>query len=217
MQDRIAEILLLVVAAVFGLFLLVAVVDWLLPEAFLLGRWADIALALVTILAILFGGLFAAVKFELFRDFEPHLTISHSINHRRVGESYVHIDVTVTLQNSSKVKVSLREGFFFLQRLMPVTDAEVEQIYSEAFDREDSQQFVWPTLEEAYRNWNENELIIEPGEAYSELLEFIVSSEVESVIIYTYFYNPGPSNVPTGWHRATAHDIVNAQTKYPED
>ena len=209
MQDRFIEILLLVLLAVVGLFVLVAVVDWALPDVSPLGRWTDIALALVTIVAILVGGLFAAVKFELFRDFEPHLTISHTVNHRRVGESYVHVDLTVMLQNSSKVKVELREGFFFLQRLMPVTDAEVEQIYSDAYERADPQQFVWPILEEAYRKWNENELIIEPGEAYNELLEFIVSSEVRSVIIYTYFYNPGPSSVPTGWHRATVYDIVD--------
>ena len=201
--------MLLVLLAVIGLFTLVALLNWALPEAASLGDWANIVLALVTILAILFGGLFAAVKFDLFRDFEPHLTISHTINHRCMGDSYVHIDVTVTLQNSSKVKVDLREGFFFLQQLMPVTDAEVEQIYSEALESKGSQQFVWPTLEEAHRNWNENELIIEPGEAYSELLEFIVASEVESVMVYTYFYDPTPSSVPNGWHRATVYDIVN--------
>lgn len=114
MQDRLIVILLLVLAAVVGMFLLVALLNWALPEAASLGDWASIVLALVTVLAILFGGLFAAVKFDLFRDFEPHLTISHTIRHRSVGSDYVHIDVTAVLHNSSRVKVELQDGYFLL-------------------------------------------------------------------------------------------------------
>ena len=121
MQDKLIEILLFVLATVVGLFIFVAVLNWVLPDTVLLGDLANVVLALVTVLAIIFGGLFAAVKFELFRDFEPHLTISHTINHRNIADSYVHLDVKVTLHNSSRVRVELREGFFLLQQITPVT------------------------------------------------------------------------------------------------
>lgn len=60
-----------------------------------------IAQALVTIVAIVAGGSFAAYKWQVFRESEPHLTITHEVSFRRIGESYVHIAVTATLQNNS--------------------------------------------------------------------------------------------------------------------
>ena len=61
--------------------------------------------ALGTLAAILAGGVFALYKLQVFRDFQPHLTITHEISHRPIGDSYVHLDVTVTLRNSSKTHV----------------------------------------------------------------------------------------------------------------
>ena len=208
MQDRLIEIIVSVLLGLVALFILVAALDWVLPDAAPLGRWADIALAVVTILAILFGGLFAAVKFELFRDFEPHLTISHAINHRRVGQSYVHIDVTVTLRNGSKVKVVPQEGFLVLQRISPTTDEFAEEVYGKAFVDGSVEPFEWPVLEELYIDWRTRDMVIEPGEAHSEVLEFIISGEVSTVQVYTHFYPPEPAGNSRGWSRATVYDII---------
>lgn len=208
MQDRLIEIIVSVLLGLVALFILVAALDWVLPDAAPFGRWADIALAVVTILAILFGGLFAAVKFELFRDFEPHLTISHAINHRRVGQSYVHIDVTVTLRNGSKVKVVPQEGFLVLQRISPTTDEFAEEVYGKAFVDGSVEPFEWPVLEELYIDWRTRDMVIEPGEAHSEVLEFIISGEVNAVQVYTHFYPPEPAGNSRGWSRATVYDII---------
>ena len=58
----------------------------------------------VTVLAVILGAIFAAYKWQVFRESEPHLTITHEVTHRPVGDSYVHIAVTATLQNGSKCK-----------------------------------------------------------------------------------------------------------------
>ena len=59
----------------------------------------------VTAFAILAGGFFVAYKLEVFRDFAPHLTITHAITHRAVSDSYGHISVSVTRHNGSRVTV----------------------------------------------------------------------------------------------------------------
>ena len=59
----------------------------------------------VTAFAILAGGFFAAYKLEVFRDFASHLTITHAITHRAVSDSYVHISVSVTRHNGSRVTI----------------------------------------------------------------------------------------------------------------
>ncbi len=163
--------------------------------------------ALVTATAICAGGIFAFHKFQIFRDFQPHLTISNAVSHRRIGESYVHIDVTATLHNSSKVKMELREGFFRLQKLAPVLDEDVENLYAQVFWDQEHSYLQWPTLDDARRDWDKGMLIVEPGESHQETYEFIASMDVESVIIHTYFYNPYSSS-PEGWGATTVHDII---------
>ena len=59
----------------------------------------------VTAFAILAGGFFVAYILEVFRDFAPHLTITHAITHRVVSDSYVHISVSIRLHNSLRVTI----------------------------------------------------------------------------------------------------------------
>ena len=212
MQDKLIEILMLVLLAVVGLFILVAVVAWVLPDAVPLGNLADIVLALVTIFAILFGGIFAAIKFELFRDFEPHLNVTHTIGHRNIGESYVHLDVTAALYNSSRVKVELKSGLFTLQEVAPVSDdLELE-------DRLEARNLVaeniafsqWPILDQFSCDWSDHNLTIEPGQTFQETVEFVISREITTVAIHAFFYNSRFGEgleKPEGWNITTVYDI----------
>ena len=98
---------------------------------------AAIIQSLVTVVAIVGGGAFAYYKLQIFRVFEPHLTISHEVSHRYIGDNYVHIAVTATLHNSSKVKMELRKGFFLLQQISPLSDEEIEPLYEQVFEDQD--------------------------------------------------------------------------------
>ena len=212
MQDKAIEILLLVSLAVVGLFLLVAALDWVLPDAAPLGRWADLALAVVTILAILIGGLFAAEKFELFRDFAPHLTISHAINHRNIADSYVHLDVTAALHNSSRVKIELNRGLFTLQEIAPVLDDE------ELEDRLEARNLIaenlpfsqWAILDQFSCDWNASPLVIEPGQTFQQTVEFVISREISTVALHAFFCNSRSAEgleQPEGWNMTAVYDI----------
>ena len=205
-----------------GVVLVVAVLGLLACVAFLLafilpnvGRAKDIAAIIqssVAAAAIVTGGIFAYYKLQLFRDFKPHLTISHNISHRILSDSYMHIDVTATLHNRSKVQIELRKGFSRLQGVAPVSDEEVESLYAGTFEDMEHDTLQWPTLDEVDRVWEEGELIVEPGESHAETFEFIVGAYVyDTVLVYSYFYNPEASQDPgstRGWHATAVHDIV---------
>lgn len=94
-----------------------------------------------TIAAFAIAGLFAYFKLELFRDLAPHLTISHEISHRLIGDSYIHISVTANLHNSSRVRMDFRKGFFRLQQIGPASDDEVESLYAQVFIDKDHDHF----------------------------------------------------------------------------
>ncbi len=206
MQDKVIEILVVVLLAVVGLFLLVAMVDWALPDAVPLGDWADIVLALVTVLAILFGGLFAAVKFDLFRDFEPHLTITHAISHRALGNGYTHLDVKATLNNSSKVRVALHGGYFILQQVRPASGEHSIPEPSTVYP-------FWPILEEFSIDLGDRPLELEPGQALQEVLQFMVPDHVETVLIHYSFHDAGSlSEQPNGWGITEVYDIIGNET-----
>ncbi|MCY4436903.1 MAG: hypothetical protein OXE05_06165 [Chloroflexi bacterium] len=178
------------------------------------GEMLGIAQALVTIVAIVAGGLFAAYKWQVFRESEPHLTITHEVSHRTVGESYVPIAVTASLHNSSKVHIELLKGTFSLQLLSPTTDELVESLYDEVFERGCHTALQWPSIDESERGWGRGELTVEPGESHSETIEFIALGDVETVMIYTYFYNPNytnSGNAAQGWGATTVHDIIESR------
>ena len=165
----------------------------------------------LTVLAIVVGGVFALVKLQVFRTFEPHLTVTHEIHHRAISPGYAHIDVTARLHNSSRVKVELREADIRLQLVAPITDVVAEGLYDDALADNSDNYAQWPMLSEMKRNWDGGDLIIEPGAIHRESFDFVVSSDIASVRVYTYFYNPAfeeGKRVAEGWRSTTVYDIV---------
>ncbi len=148
---------------------------------------------------------------QVFRESEPHLTITNKVSHRPIGGSYVHIAVTAILHNSSKVKMEFRKAFFLLQQISPLSDEEIETLYAQVFRDREYDNLQWPTLDEAPRTWEKDVLIVEPGELHQETCEFVVLADIESVMIYTYFYNSRfsqSSSTPEGWSATTVYDIM---------
>ena len=194
--------------------------------------WVSIAQGVATIIAIVLGGIFAWRRGLIFRHEQPHVTISHDVTHRRIGHGYIHIEVTATLHNSSRVKMEFRDGLFTVEQLAPLSLKDVERLFEELFEKDLYETPKWRLLRERRLEWGKDELIVEPGEKVTATFEHIVSSTVESVLITTYFYNtrvmgklPAEINPrkaekkkrlrwlwrisgPRGWIRATAHDII---------
>ena len=195
--------------SILGLLALFAFASYIwLPDTGLASDVTRIVQASVTAVAIAAGGVFAGVKLQVFRDFEPHLDVKHEISHRYIGGSYVHIGVTSILRNGSKVKIEILEGIFALQRIEPISDDMIEGLYAQT----SNQEMQWPVLEKVERRWGKNDLVIEPGESHRETYEFVISRETTSVLVYTYFHNSKyspESQRAEGWAATSFYDIVN--------
>lgn len=193
--------------------------------------WVSIAQGVATVIAIVLGGFFAWRRGFIFRHEQPHVTISHDVTHRRIGHGYIHIEVTATLHNSSRVKMEFRDGLFTVEQLAPLALNDAERLFEELFDRDLYESPKWDLLRERRLEWSKDELVAEPGEKVTATFEHIVSNAVQSVLITTYFYNTRvmgkipaemkpreadrrkrfwwsrrPSG-PKGWGRTTAYDI----------
>ena len=98
-----------------------------------------------------------------------------------------------------------------LHLVAPSTDQEIISIYDEVYLTRERNDFQWPTLIEATRSWDRNELVVEPGESQHQVYEFMVGSGVQVVSIYTYFHNVKfrrISQSAQGWEAGTIYDIV---------
>ena len=195
-----------------------------------IGVWAGIAQAGATVIAIMLGGLFAWRRGFIFRHEQPHVSILHEITHRRVSDSYVHIQLTATLQNSSRVKVEFRDALFTVQQIAPASDQYGEELYKTFIDNQ-AISLAWDILDEVHIRWPKDDLIAEPGETVAVTFEYLISADIESILVSTHFYNRrvvgeiepeiNPRNAARqkrmglwprrgirGWNRTTAHDIM---------
>ena len=198
--------------------------------------WLAIVGAGVTTAAVVGGAILARRNAQIFRAKSPHVAISHEVSHRPVGDSYVHIFVTAVLHNSSRVHIEFLDGFAAIRQIRPVTDDDVEFLYDQVFVERGSDNLEWPYLDVLRHRWDRDGLLVEPGETETEIFDFIVQRDVESVAVTTYFYNsrvvgplPDDSELdtvkrrnrrflrwlavrgPVGWGRTAAYDIVNSE------
>lgn len=163
----------------------------------------------ITIIAIVITGIFAALRFQVFREFVPHLSISHEISHRRIGDSYIHIGVIVTLHNRSKVAMKIRKGEYLLQQIKPITDIEIESLDVQRPDTKNDY-IEWPVLDEQERIWDGQGLTIDPGEFHQAVFESVIPLNIETVLVYSYFNNPDyypNSKLSEGWSATSFYDI----------
>ena len=165
--------------------------------------------SVVTIAAIVVAGGFAIFKFRLFRAFQPHLSISQEVTHRFTDHAYVHLAVTVTLNNNSRVRVELNKARLLVQQVRPITAEELEDLYAEVFVSGKVKNIQWRVLDEFQPTWPKGTFVVEPGESHKEVYEFIIASDIRTILVYAYFYNskhsPGSAE---GWTATTIHDIL---------
>ena len=188
--------------------------NFALPDLGAAGQVAGITQAAVAALTIAAAGIFAGFKLQLFRDFEPHLTIAHEVSHRPAGGSYTHLAVTATLRNTARVNVELRQGFYSIQQITPITDAAVEDIQAE-FISYGLDDFRWPMLGQSFYRWGKGEFTVEPGETHRELVEFIIPNEIETVLIRTNFQNLPDGRISRNlraWGCNSVYDILTKTT-----
>ena len=172
------------------------------------------------LVALCIGGVFAQQRFRLFRAFQPHLTVAQQVSHRRIGDSHIHIAVTATLLNTSKVRVELLKAEFILQKIAPISDAQIQDLYNQAFvgppkvdETPMTASIQWPTIEYFIQEWDDNPRIIEPGESYKETFEFITDTHASTFHIDAYFHNPQyseNSQSAQGWRATTIYDILDS-------
>ena len=197
-------VLALIAAAVYAASLIPGIAGILEP--------ARIVQAIVIAVATIMTAYIAQDRLQIFRTFEPHLTIEQQVSHRHIGESYIHIGVTAILRNNSKVKVEVRDASFRLLKIAPTHDDDIENLYDEVFVSNEFNHIQWELLYNVSRTWVEDEFVIEPNGTHREPFEFIISANIQSILVNTYFHNSSSQNSAESWGATTFYDILETHT-----
>ena len=207
----------LAAAILIGVAIAAAIGAAFLLDAFLPGSGRarnifSVIQSFVTVIALVTAGIWAYFRFRVFRTLQPHLYIRHRVTHRYLSESYLHIELTAIVRNTSRVHVELERGVAIVQEVAPISDAEAESLNEQAFDEDAAPWIPWPIIGRMQRAWQEPNLVVEPGAIHAETFEFVVLKwEDQSLLLYTYFYNVEAQTHPKakgGWSATTVYDVV---------
>jgi len=164
---------------------------------------ADIAQS-VAVMAVAVGG---ALLYLRRRQRFPRARMAHQILHRRISEGQFLVFVIVAVTNLGEVIIRLTKGF---TRIRQVTPGAAELLGECEPDKLRGCDLGWLMIDEKLADLSDVE--IEPNEDQEFCFEFIVSSEAETISIYSHFENEKKTTREIGWNKTSWYDLNHQPT-----
>ncbi len=180
-----------------------------------LKEFCEIAQSVVTIGAVIIGGVWTYTIFGKERKQYPHVNIEHKLSHVTLPQGVNLLRAAMELTNQGSSKLVVGKWTIRVQQILPVEPCMgkgpcvVDEIKdaTQAVMRK-SNNFSWPMI--AKREENSSDLInIEPEEKQTFEFEFAVPPEVKVARVYSYFRNDQISTLDSeiGWAMSSYYDF----------
>ena len=166
--------------------------------------------SVITIAAIVVGGIWTYRLFVEQRALKPHLNIQHAVVARVISPGVAWLHLTVTLANSGDSLVSLHKADVRVQQILPLGPSIQAALNARKTRVGRKNNLVpWPGL---CRYVMTPDVDIEPKETDNVEFDFLIPANVRSVRIYTYLENALATSKSRkmGWKLGTIHDISEA-------
>lgn len=176
--------------------------------------WVDIAQSVVTIVAVIVGGLWTYDVFIKERHDYPHANVEQKITHLTLPDKENLLRVGLDLTNTGNSLMAIDQSIVRVQQILPLASCAAEPCAASQMkealanvDRNEDR-FTWPLIAERNMTFKPS-AEIEPGEKQSFDFEFVTPSNVRAVRIYTYFRNEQKSKRGTeiGWTASSYYDF----------
>jgi len=212
MVDRTPFVFITVVCTIILIFLIGPAVKYPAED------WVVILKTFVEIVAVIMGGLWTYLTFIKNRLEYPYAKIEHKIHYWHIGEKRIYLSVVVLFVNSGKVLISLKRGTVYIRQVRPLTtdiknyikksspeDLRNGQVAKMFVDK--GRQISWPEIGYRICEWNDGEILIEPGETEEIQFDFIVDENIETIEIITYFQDARKWKSDIGWKLTSLYDF----------
>ena len=158
-------------------------------------EWIGPIQAVVTIVAIVLGGIWTYTLFVKERRAYPQANIEQKISHISLTENVILLCVDVEVTNTGNSALKIKQALIRVQQILPTVHTTPVKELNEALasiDRKDDN-FPWPLLAERTKG-SERPMEIEPNERDLFNFEFALDATVEIVRIYCYLRNEAKSS-----------------------
>jgi hypothetical protein len=163
--------------------------------------------AIVTIGAVITGGIWSYNLFIKERKNYPHVNVEQKVFHVVFSSGVNILRIAIDLTNTGNCGVQLRDYFIRIQQVLPDV-LDMGKVVNDAAKERTSNQdsFPWPLLNERKSTLTVD---IEPGEKQTMDFEFAVPSNAKVVRVYSYFRNERTKKEDSevGWGLSTYYDF----------
>ena len=165
--------------------------------------------AVVTIIAVILGGVWTYFLFIKKRQRFPRASISHQIFYKRISESKALLNIKTVIANSGDVLLCLESGFVRIQQILPIPD-DIADIIKQDQDPvgEDKTEVDWPLISERFFTWDTGKCEIEPAESDQFVSDHVIDPQVQLISVYSYFKNTKKRKRDIGWGATTVYRIT---------
>lgn len=163
------------------------------------------AVANVATAGALFGGaIWAYLRFFRQRIEKPRAKLTYTASHRALGDDSL-VRVSVGAENTGSVLIGVREVRCEIRQVAPLPPETKAKLWErELINEQDEAELQCIRCYE--KKWKEGEAEIEPGEIDTFDFDFVVSGEIETVLIYAHLPNVMRKN-DGGWEVSGFYDL----------
>jgi hypothetical protein len=152
------------------------------------------------------GIVATAVWFWRRRRRYPRLDLSHIINHSNLGCGYYWVRVEVRIENKGEVIATIPKGLTALQQVLPLRPEMGARISGRDPELLVGTELPWPVI--SMNSGDIGKLEVEPGECDGIPYDFIISDDIELVIVYTHLANAKKLASGHGWPLRSVYSFI---------
>jgi hypothetical protein len=171
--------------------------------------------AIVTIIAIITGGIWSYNLFIKERSHYPHANIEQKVSHIPLSKDKNLLRIDIGLTNTGSTGLFLKNYIIRVQQILPLITCEenkpcIENELNTTLKetKRKADKFSWLLLYERDNSYKEP-IEIEPDEKEMMDFEFVIHSRVKAVRVYSYFQNESKTNdnKTIGWDTSAIYDF----------
>jgi hypothetical protein len=182
--------------------------------------WLETIQAIVTVGAIVIGGLWTYRLFVVDRQDHAHAKLSERVTHVALAPNLNLIQVVLSIENTGHTLLSISKARVFIQQVSPLNGCAtssrctIDQLNAAVRDTERTDdRFDW-TLVARRDTAMQRARPIEPGESEDIDVEFAIPSSVQTARIYGFVRNNEISTTDDfGWHVVQLYSFENKETQ----
>jgi hypothetical protein len=168
--------------------------------------YAELIESIVTVVAILVGGIWSYFLFVQNRQRYPRANVQITVTHKKIPNKKILIHVKVAISNIGNILLSIVSLETRLQCVLPIS-TELEGLTKGKLLLNGETEIEWPLIDSYERTFNNGDYEIEPNETQEMCFDFIVDNSTQTVAIYCYIKNQKKRRREIGWDSTVLYDL----------